>query len=61
MKRKRVERIERRRALVEINLIGDSRSRPAAIGRRGCMSLISRNAALAVVLAALIAAHLGLH
>lgn len=56
MKKKRLEREERRRPLVEINLVADIKSRPAKMARRGC-------ALLPVVagLAALTAAFLGLH
>jgi hypothetical protein len=60
MKHKRPEQVERRRQLVEINLIGEPRSRSATRARRarlGC-SLFGSGA---VILAASGAALLGLH
>ena len=60
MKQKRQERVERRRPLVEINLIGEPRSRSAKMARRarlGC-ALFGSGAA---ILAASGAALLGLH
>jgi hypothetical protein len=60
MKQKRQERVERRRPLVEINLIGEPKSRSATMARRarlGC-SLFGSGAA---ILAAAGAALLGLH
>lgn len=41
MKRRRVDQVEKRRRLVEINLVGDARAR-AASPSRGCATLISR-------------------
>ena len=57
MKRKRPERVERRRPLVEINLAAETKSRSASIARRGCALF----ATLAGVLAISAAAFLGLH
>jgi hypothetical protein len=60
MKHKRQERVERRRSLVEINLIGEPRSRSASVARRarlGC-ALFGSGAA---ILAASGATLLGLH
>jgi len=57
MKRKRPEMVERRRPLVEINLAAEAKSRPAMMARRGC-ALFGTVAAL---LAASVAAWLGLH
>ncbi|HEX9097399.1 MAG TPA: hypothetical protein VF990_15020 [Candidatus Dormibacteraeota bacterium] len=51
MKRKRQERVERRRPLVEINLIGEPKSRSAKIARRGC-ALFAPAAGVLVALAA---------
>jgi len=55
-KKKRPEREERRRPLVEINLIADTKSR-SPMARRGC-ALFS---ILVAVVAASAAAFLGLH
>jgi hypothetical protein len=55
MKKKRLERAERRRPLIEINLIADARSRSAKAARRGCALL-----PIVAVLAASAAAGLGL-
>ncbi len=61
MKRKRPERlVERRRALVEFNLIGDPKTRAAILKRRGC-ALFGSSAVVAGLLAAAAAAFLGLH
>jgi hypothetical protein len=60
VKRKRQETEERRRSLVEVNLVGEPKSRSATMARRarlGC-SLFGPGAAL---LAAVVAALLGLH
>ncbi len=57
MKQKRLEGVERRRPLVEINLIGDTRTRPAILARRGCALFAPASA----VLAASAAVFLGLH
>ena len=60
MKQKRPEREERRRSLVEINLIGEPKSRSATMKRRarlGCAWFGS----VAAILAASGAAFLGLH
>jgi hypothetical protein len=57
VKKKRPEREERRRPLVEINLVADAKSRSANIARRGC-ALFSL---LVAVIAASAAAFLGLH
>lgn len=57
MKKKAPERVERRRPLVEINLIGEPRARTAMLKRRGC-ALFGTSAAL---LAAAAAVFLGLH
>ena len=57
MKRKRPERVERRRPLVEINLIAEPKSRSTIIARRGCALF----GILAGVLAASGGAFLGLH
>lgn len=42
MKRRRVEVQERRRPLVEINLLGQAKGRAAAASR-GCLSLLGRS------------------
>jgi hypothetical protein len=56
MKRKRVETVERRRQLVEINLIAEAKSGPTILVRRGCALFGS-----ALVLAASATVFLGLH
>lgn len=56
MKKKGGERVERRRPLVEINLIADAKSRSARMARRGCALFAS---AVALLVAG--AAFLGLH
>jgi len=58
MKRKRLDRVERRRPLVEINLIAGTKARPARIARSGCARLFASVAAFFVGSAA---AYLGLH
>ena len=61
MKQKRPERVvERRRALVEFNLIGETKTRTASLKRRGC-ALFGSSALLAAMVAAATAAFLGLH
>ena len=55
MKQRRVERVERRRQLVEINLIADAKTGSAILARRGCALF-----APAALLAASAAAILGL-
>jgi hypothetical protein len=57
LKKKRPEREERRRSLVELNLIADTKSRSAGMARRGCSLFVLA----AAVLAASAAAFLGLH
>jgi len=59
MKRKQKQIEERRRALLEFNLIGEPKSRSVKSARRGC-ALFGSGTILAL-LAALIAAYLGLH
>ena len=54
MKRRQIERVERRRSLVDLNLLGEAKTR-ARTGARGCASLLGRvliDAALVVLLAA---------
>jgi len=54
MKRRQIERVERRRSLVDLNLLGEAKAR-ARTGARGCASLLGRlliDAALVVLLAA---------
>lgn len=41
MKRRRIERPERRRALVEMNLLGESKAR-SIVARRGCAAMLGR-------------------
>lgn len=41
MKRRRVEQTERRRPLVEMNLVGEAKTRSAAASR-GCAALLGR-------------------
>jgi hypothetical protein len=57
MKQKRLERVERRRPLVEINLIGDPKNRADILKRRGC-ALFGTSVAL---MAIAVATFLGLH
>jgi hypothetical protein len=57
MKRKVPERVERRRPLVEINLIVEPKTRSAALKRRGC-ALFGTSAAILAIAGA---AFLGLH
>jgi hypothetical protein len=56
MKQKRVERVERRRQLVEINLIADAKTGSTIRARRGCALFGS-----AAILVASAALFLGLH
>jgi hypothetical protein len=56
MKRKRVERVERRRQLVEINLLAEAKAGPTTLARRGCGLFGS-----AFILAASAALFVGLH
>jgi hypothetical protein len=56
VKQKRVERVERRRRLIEINLSAEARTGPTNLARRGCALFGS-----GVLLAAAAAALLGLH
>jgi hypothetical protein len=60
MKRKQKQIEERRRALLEFNLIGEPKSRSVKKARKGC-ALFGSGGILAVALAALAAAYLGLH
>jgi hypothetical protein len=57
MKGKRLERVERRRQLVEQNLIAEGRPRPA-ISRKGCAGLFGSSL---LVLCGLVALGVGLH
>lgn len=58
MKQKRVQRVERRRPLVEVNLISESGARPSIAQRgRGCLSFLSPSL---LTVAALMAHALGL-
>ena len=41
MKKRKIERAERRRPLVELNLLGETRSRSSATSR-GCAALLGR-------------------
>ena len=41
MKRRRIERVERRRPLVELNLVVDSKPSRLNVPRTGCMSLLA--------------------
>ncbi len=56
MKQKRTPRVERRRQLVEINLIADGKTGSTILARRGCALFGS-----AAVLVASAAVFLGLH
>jgi hypothetical protein len=57
MKRRHLEQAERRRPLVEVNLVTEPKSRSTIIARRGCALF----GVLATVLVASLAAFLGLH
>ena len=50
MKRRRVEVQERRRPVVEINLLAQAKGRAAAASR-GCLSLLGRSTLVVVALA----------
>jgi hypothetical protein len=56
MKQRRSDRVERRRPIVEINLVGENKSH-ASSRRRGCLSFLTP---VLVALAVLLAAVLGL-
>ena len=60
MKRKQKQIEERRRALLEFNLIGEPKPRSAKVARKGC-ALFGSGAVLAGMLAVSGAALLGLH
>ena len=60
MKRKRAERPERRRPLIEINLTGEARGRGAA-RRRGCLPFLSSSLRTLAASAGLLLMGLGLH
>ncbi len=57
MKKKGPERVERRRPLVEINLIGEPRARSAMLKRRGCALFGTSLAVLAIAGAAFLGLH----
>lgn len=58
MKKKRVERVERRRPLVEVNLISEAGGRPSIAQRgRGCLSFLTPSL---LIVAALVTHVLGL-
>lgn len=59
MKRKQKQIEERRRALLEFNLIGEPKSRSVKVARKGC-ALFGSGTILAAILTALAAAYLGL-
>ena len=53
MKQKRVERVERRRPLVEVNLNSEGGPRPSIAQRgRGCLSFLSPSLLIVVALVA---------
>lgn len=54
MKRKQIERVERRRSLVDLNLLGEAKAR-ARVGAKGCASLLGRILIDAAVLVVLVA------
>jgi hypothetical protein len=61
VKRRRRQTIEeRRRALLEFNLIGEPRSRSVKVARKGC-ALFGSGTLLVAILTALAATYLGLH
>jgi hypothetical protein len=60
MKQKRQERVERRRQLVEVNLVGEPKSRSASVARRARLGCALFGTA-AAILAASVAGLLGLH
>lgn len=57
MKRRAVQRVERRRPAVELNLIGDTKPR-LNVPRKGCLSFLTP---ILIGLAALVVLGLGLH
>lgn len=58
MKQKRAERVERRRPLIEVNLISEGGARPSIAQRgRGCLSFLTPGL---LIVAALVAHVLGL-
>ena len=59
MKKRGLQRVERRRPLVELNLISEPRPRLAK-ARRGCMSFVSPSV-LVIAGLAVLAAHLSGH
>ena len=61
MKRKQKQVEERRRALLEFNLIGEPKPRSVKIARKGCAPFGSGTMLVGLLLAALAAAYLGLH
>jgi len=56
MKQKRAARVERRRQLVEINLIADPKTGSKSLARRGC-ALFGSGALLAALAAVLMGLH----
>jgi hypothetical protein len=60
VKRKQKQIEERRRALLEFNLIGEPKPRSIKTARRGC-GIFGAGGILAVLLAAVAAAYLGLY
>ena len=60
MKRKQKQIEERRRALLEFNLIGEPKARSVKAARKGC-ALFGSGTIVAALLAALATAYLGLH
>jgi hypothetical protein len=58
MKRRRPERVDRRRTLIELNLISETKPPRLAIRRRGCFAT---SAIFLLALSGLVASTLGLH
>jgi hypothetical protein len=58
VKQRRLERVERRRPLVEFNLISADASRPTSRRRRGCLPV---GGAILLMVATFAALALGLH
>lgn len=56
MKSKEPRRVERRRPLVELNLISDKRQGVARLRRSGCLSFLSRSV-LVIAIAGVVIAH----
>ena len=54
MKQRRIERVERRRSLVELNLIAETRPR-LAVPRAGCLGFLARSMFLLTALIAIVA------